>query len=97
MFFGFGGLRVLLVLLQLDGDAPEEFAPWIPLVSRVIVVGEFPTLTTYELDGLAVPVLCEVEGNSDWKPERQLRAEFEKPVTEICRDDILPSNGARYA
>ena len=55
----------------------------------MLVVGELTAFTTYELDRLTIPVLGKVKGYSSWNSERQFWAEFEKPVTEIYRDEIL--------
>ena len=91
-FFNFRGNQVLLLFLQLDGNAPVELSPWITfLTSRMLIVGMLTSFTTYELDGLTVPVLAKVKGDSSRNSERQFGAEFKKPITEIGRDEILIS------
>lgn len=84
--------RVLLLFLHLDGNAPEDLSPRITfLISRMLIVGRVTSFTTHKLDGLTIPVLVEVKGDSSWNFERQFRAEFEKPITEICCDEVLMS------
>lgn len=88
--FDFRGHYVLLLFLQLDGNAPEELSPWITfLMSRLLIVGKDTSFTTYKLDRLTVPILGKVKGDSTWNSERQFWAKFEKPITEIRRDEVL--------
>ena len=94
LLFSFRGTRVLFRFLQLDGNAPEEFPPRISFTSpKAPIAWRLPSFTTNKQDRLTIPVPCEVEGNSSWNPERKFRAELEKSITEICRDEILAAKG----
>lgn len=71
LFTEFGSFRTLFLFLQLDGNAPEELLPWISfLVSRVFIIRELSSFTTYELDRLTIPILGKVKRDSSWNPER---------------------------
>ena len=57
--------------------------------SRAPIAWGLPSFATNKLDRLTIPIPGEVEGNSSWNLERKFRAELEKSVTEVCRDEIL--------